>query len=80
MAGMTFVLTGTLASMSREEACHAVEQMGGRVRGSVTETTTAVVAGAGADGGAKLKQAAKHDVDVWTEDEFLAALGRGKST
>ncbi len=47
LAGKIFVLTGTLASMTREEAAAALERLGAKVSGSVSKKTTAVVAGRG---------------------------------
>jgi len=75
MRGMVFVFAGTLKSMTREQARRAVEQAGGKVHGSASESTTAVVAGVGANGGPKLRRAAEYDADIWTEDEFLVAIG-----
>ena len=58
LAGKVFVLTGTLASMSREEAAtEALERLGARVTGSVSKKTTFLVAGA--DAGSKLEKAQK---------------------
>ena len=45
LAGKTFVLTGTLASMTREEATAALERLGAKVAGSVSKKTTCVVVG-----------------------------------
>ena len=55
LAGKVFVLTGTLASMSREEATEALERLGAKVSGSVSKKTTYVVFGA--DAGSKLEKA-----------------------
>jgi DNA ligase (NAD+) len=65
---MTFVLTGTLPSYSREEAAAIIEQNGGKVAGSVSKSTTYVLAGDAA--GAKLAKARSLGVRVITEDEF----------
>jgi NAD-dependent DNA ligase len=75
MTGMIFVFTGTLQSMTREEACRAVEGAGGIVEGSVSEQTSVVVTGTGSERGTKLRQATKFGVDLWNEEEFLAAIG-----
>ncbi len=72
LSGKTFVLTGTLASLTREEAQEAIAQRGGKVSGSVSKKTDFVVAGA--DSGAKLRKA--HDLGVAVLDEaaFLKLL------
>ena len=68
MAGLTFVLTGTLTSMSREEARRAIEMRGGKVTGSVSTKTSRVVVGA--DAGAKLDKARSLGVDTIDEAAF----------
>jgi DNA ligase (NAD+) len=68
LAGKTFVLTGTLPSYTREEAAAIIEQNGGKVSGSVSKSTTYVLAGD--DAGAKLAKARSLGVRVITEDEF----------
>ena len=68
-----FVLTGTLASMSREIAKEKILALGGKVSGSVSKHTAYVVAGA--DPGSKLKTAEKLGVKILDEKEFLNMLG-----
>ncbi len=73
LAGKTFVLTGTLDALTRDEAKAAVERLGGRVTGSVSGKTDYVVAGA--DPGSKLTRAEKLGVPILNEVTFLRLLG-----
>jgi DNA ligase (NAD+) len=72
LAGRTFVITGTLQSMSREDATAALERLGARVAGSVSKKTSALVAGA--DAGSKLEKAQQLGVEVLDEEQFLALI------
>ncbi len=72
LSGKTFVLTGTLASFTRDEAKAKVESLGGKVSGSVSSKTSYVVAGEAA--GSKLRKAQELGVPVLTEKEFLTLL------
>ena len=72
-SGKTFVLTGTLEKMSREEAKEKLENLGAKVSGSVSKNTFAVVAGSNA--GSKLDKAQELKVPVWDEDKLLEVLG-----
>ncbi|UCF81869.1 MAG: NAD-dependent DNA ligase LigA [Acidobacteriota bacterium] len=74
LEGKTFVLTGTLASMTREEAKREIERRGGRVTSAVTKKTGCVVAGA--EPGSKLEKAKALGVEIADEKEFLRMVGR----
>ena len=69
-AGKTFVITGTLDSLSREEAKALVHSLGGKAAGSVSAKTDYVVAGA--DPGSKLSKAQALDIPVLDEAAFLS--------
>jgi DNA ligase (NAD+) len=73
-SGLTFVLTGTLSSMSRELAKEKIINNGGKVSGSVSSKTDYVLAGN--DPGSKLSEAKKINIKILTEDEFLDLLGK----
>jgi DNA ligase (NAD+) len=73
LAGKTFVLTGTLAHFTRDEAKKMIEDAGGKVTGSVSKKTDYVVAGA--DAGSKLDKASKLGVKVVDEKEMQKLVG-----
>ena len=73
IAGKTFVLTGTLPTLKRDQAAALIEAAGGKVSGSVSKKTDFVVAGEAA--GSKLEKAQALGVAVINEGELLAILG-----
>jgi DNA ligase (NAD+) len=73
LSGKTFVLTGTLRSMTRSEAKASISRNGGRVASSVSGTTDYLVAGDSP--GSKLEKARALSIRVLNEDEFLEILG-----
>ncbi len=72
LAGKIVVLTGALASMSRDEAGDKLEALGAKVSGSVSNKTSIVIAGEAA--GSKLAKAQELGVEVWDEARLLAFL------
>jgi DNA ligase (NAD+) len=73
LEGMTFVLTGTMADLTREEAKARIEAAGGRVSGSVSKKTSYVVAGE--EAGSKLDKARELKVPVIEQAQLLQLLG-----
>jgi DNA ligase (NAD+) len=73
LSGQNFVLTGTLPSMSRDEAAKKIRALGGTFQSSVAKDTTYLVAG-GKVGGSKLKKAEAYGTKVIGEEEFLNLL------
>ena len=78
LAGATFVISGTLDGLSREEAQIAIEQRGGKVTNSVSSRTTALIAG-GSPGASKTRKAEELGIPIIDGDRFKRALERGLS-
>lgn len=72
LKGKTFVLTGTLKNMTRDEASEKIKQLGGKTSSSVSKNTSYVIAGENA--GSKLDKALKLNVIILTEDDFLEMI------
>lgn len=74
LAGQTWVLTGTLESLSRSAAKQRLIELGAKVAGSVSAKTTVVVAGPGA--GSKLEKAQSLGIEVQSEEDLMGLLAR----
>jgi DNA ligase (NAD+) len=72
LAGLTFVITGTLASMPRSEAEELIRQLGGSASDSITKKTDYLVVGESP--GSKLQKAQQYDTKLLSEQEFLGLL------
>ena len=76
LAGLTFVLTGTLPTLKRDEAKEMIEKRGGKCSGSVSKKTSYVVAGE--EAGSKLTKANELGITVLTEEQFLQMIGEAE--
>ena len=74
LQGKSFVFTGTMESMGRNDAKALVENLGGAIHSSVTKKTTYVVAGS--EPGSKLDKAKSSGIKILCEEEFLKLIGR----
>ena len=73
LLGKTFVITGSLQSMTRDEAKARLQALGAKVAGSVSKKTTALIAGS--DPGSKLQTAQSLNVEIWSEEQLRSSLG-----
>jgi DNA ligase (NAD+) len=76
LAGQTWVVTGKLETMSRDEAGTAIRRLGGQTAGSVSKKTDVLLAGPGA--GSKLSKAESLGVKVIDEDDFMQILSEAE--
>ena len=76
LAGLTFVLTGTFPSLSREEAKEKIEAAGGKVSGSVSKKTSYVIAGE--EAGTKLDKAQELKIPIIDEAALLQLIAKGQ--
>lgn len=74
LAGKTFVLTGTLPNLSREDASALIREAGGNVTGSVSKNTNYLLAGA--EAGSKLEKARQLGAEILNEDQFFKMLDK----
>lgn len=72
-SGKTFVLTGSLASITRDEAKEKIESLGGNVTGSVSAKTSVVIVGD--KPGSKYDKAVALGIPIWSEEQFLDKIG-----
>ena len=68
----TFVITGTLTSMSRDEAKNKIELLGGKTSSSVSKKTSVVIVGD--NPGSKYDKAKELNIEIWNEDKFKEML------
>ena len=71
--GKTFVITGTLQTMTRDEAKARLQALGAKVAGSVSKKTTAVIVEP--IPGSKLQAALSLNVEIWSEEQLRSSLG-----
>ena len=69
---MTFVLTGTLTTLTRDDAKEKIEALGGNVTGSVSKKTSVVIVGDSP--GSKYDKAKELGITIWNEEEFVEKI------
>ena len=72
--GKTFVLTGTLSKITRDEASSLIEDKGGKTTSSVTKKTSVVIVGD--NPGSKYNKAINLGIEIWNEEAFLEKLNQ----
>lgn len=72
LSGKTFVLTGALSSMTRDEAKNLIEEQGGRIASSVSKNVDVLIVGE--EAGSKLEKAQKLGIELWDEKKFLSMV------
>jgi len=72
LAGKTFVLTGTLSSMTRDRAKIFIEENGGRVASTISNNIDILIVGESP--GSKLDKAKKLGIELWDEEKFLSMI------
>ena len=77
LLGRSYVITGTLSSMGRNEAKERLQRLGAKVAGSVSKKTTALIAGSGTETGSKMTKAQELGIPVLGEEDLLRLLGEG---
>jgi DNA ligase (NAD+) len=77
LTGKTFVLTGTLPTLSRDDASALIREAGGNVSGSVSKNTSYLLAGE--EAGSKLEKARQLNIPILSEEEFLKMIGGAKA-
>jgi DNA ligase (NAD+) len=75
-SGMTFVITGTLSKMTREQAKKLIEETGGNVAVAVSKNVHVLIVGA--DPGSKFDKATQLGIEIWDEDKFLSTTNTTK--
>lgn len=76
LAGKTFVLTGTLSSMTRDKVKELIEAQGGKIASSVSKTVSILIVGE--EPGSKLDKAKKLGIELWDEQKFLSMINKKK--
>ncbi|MDI6766289.1 MAG: NAD-dependent DNA ligase LigA [Bacteroidota bacterium] len=76
LAGKTFLLTGTLTNMSRDQAKEVIEELGGKVAPNISKKVNILIVGE--DAGSKLDKAKKLKIEIWNEEKFFEVIEKDK--